>query len=406
MTTLQDPQGPPIPGAKIEPTFDSGLFRLMALAAGLSATALYFAQPLLHRLSTEFGMSAAQSSWLVTGAQAGYAVGLLLLVPLGDILRRGRFAVTLLLSTAALLVVATASVGGSMLVMATVAASMAAVGAQVLVPMAAGIAPEGSSGRAVGIVMSGVLSGGMLGRAASGVLADIAGWRSGYWVAAALLVVTALTLRRRLPADGAPSTRLTLGRYLRLLRSLITPLQQLPVLRRRTLVAALAMAAFTIQLSAVTLRLSVDPFGWSTTAIGIFSLLALVGIALMPLTGRIADAGHTRIVITVGLTFELGAWMLMLVAGSTVIGLAAGVVGLIVGQQAVMVATQAVVYALRPEARSRMNAILMASCFAAGAAGSALAAAAWSIAGWTGACVVAAILALLGLTTQLAARGR
>lgn len=378
----------------------------MALAAGLSATALYFAQPLLHRLSLEFGMSAAQSSWLVTGAQAGYAVGLLFLVPLGDILRRRRFAVTLLLLTATLLVVATVSVDGSMLFAATVAASIAAVGAQVLVPMAAGLAPEGRSGRAVGIVMSGVLSGGMLGRAGSGVLADIAGWRSGYWVAAGVLVVTALALYRRLPADVDPSAPFTVGRYLRLLRSLITPLQQLAVFRRRTLVAALTMSAFTIQLSVVTLRLSAAPFGWSTTAIGIFSLLALVGIALMPLTGRLADAGRTRIVISVGLVVEFGAWILMLVAGSTILGLSIGVVGLIVGQQAVIVASQALVYTLQPEARSRINAIFMASCFAAGAAGSALAAGAWSVAGWTGACVLAAALAFLALTTELLTRGR
>ena len=378
----------------------------MAVAAGLAASALYLAQPLLHRLSAEFGLSPAQASWLVTGAQVGYAAGLLLVVPLGDILRRNRLSAALLLLTAILLAGVTASVSGPMLIATTVASAVTAVGAQVLVPMAAALAPEGRTGRAVGVVMAGVLSGGLLGRAVSGVLADVADWRTAYWLAAGLLAVTAVILQRRLPTDVRQSPPLTPARYLRLLRSLITPLRELPALRRRTLVAALAMAAFTVQLSSVPLRLSGSPFDWTTTAIGVFSLLAITGVLLMPLTGRLADAGHARTTITVGLALELAGWLLMLATGSTVPGLAIGVIILIAGQQAVMAATQSIVYGLRPEARSRINAIFMTLCFAGGATGSALAGAAWSTGGWTGACVVAIVLAALGLVAQLVTRGR
>lgn len=383
-----------------------GLFRLMAVAAGLAATALYLAQPLLHRLSVEYALSPAQASWLVTGTQIGYAAGLLLVVPLGDVLRRGRLAAVLLLLTAAFMIVVTAATNGPMLIAATVASSVAAVGAQVLVPMAAALAPKGHSGRAVGTVMAGVLSGGLLGRAASGMLADVTGWRSGYWIIAVLLILTALILLRHLPTEAAPADPLTTGRYLRLLGSLIAPLRELPALRIRTLVAALAMAAFSVQLAAITLRLAAPPFGWGTAAIGAFSLLAIVGVVLMPLTGRLADAGHAEVTITIGLTLELGAWLLMLTTGSTILGLAAGIIALIAGQTAVMAATQTIVYALRPEARSRINAIFMTLCFTGGAVGSALAGSLWPIAGWTGACAVAIVLAALGLATQLLTRGR
>lgn len=383
-----------------------GLLRLMALGAGLAASALYLAQPLLDRFSSEYGLSAAQVSWLVTGTQIGYAAGLLLLVPLGDVLRPRRLSVALLLTTAVALTGVTAAPSGPVLIATTVAASVAAVGAQVLVPMAAGLAPGSRSGRAIGTVMAGVLSGGLISRAASGALADLTGWRSGYWITAGLLALTALSLLRRLPDGPNSPTHLTAARYLALLRSLITPLRELPALRRRALVAALGMSAFTVQLAAITLRLSGPPFAWSTTAIGAFSLLAVLGVTLMPLTGRLADAGHAETVITGGLVLELASWLLMLATGSTILGLAAGVVGLIVGQQAVMAASQSIVYALQPSARSRINSIFMTLCFAGGAAGSALAGSVWPTAGWTGACTVAIALATLGLTAHLVAHER
>jgi hypothetical protein len=134
---------------------NTGIFLLMALAAGLAASALYLAQPLLHRLSAEFDLMATQASWLVTGTQIGYAAGLLLLVPLGDVLRSSRLAVVLLLATALSLFAVTAAPSAPVLLGATTAASVGAVGAQVLVPMAAGMAPQGRSGRAVGTVMAG-----------------------------------------------------------------------------------------------------------------------------------------------------------------------------------------------------------------------------------------------------------
>jgi MFS family permease len=379
-----------------------GLFRLMAVAAGLSASALYLAQPLLDELSTAYDLSSAQASWLVTGTQVGYAAGLLFLVPLGDVVRRGRLSARLLLLTAALLATVTVSVDGQMLVVTTVAAAVAAVGCQVLVPMAAASAPDGGSGRAVSIVMAGILSGGLAARAVSGVLADLAGWRSGYWVVAGLLVCAALSLQRRVPEDPGPFQPLTPRRYLSLIRSLIGPLRELPMLRRSALVAALAMSAFTIHLAAITLRLSAPPFEWSTTAIGAFSLLAVVGPVVMPWTGRLADAGNARNIITAGLSLEVLAWALLLATDSTIVGLAAGVVMLVVGQQGVMAATQSRIYDLRPAARSRINAIFMALLFSGGAVGSALASAAWAVAGWRGACAVAIALAAVGLAVQLA----
>jgi predicted MFS family arabinose efflux permease len=378
----------------------------MALAAGLAASALYLAQPLLHRLSAEFDLMATQASWLVTGTQIGYAAGLLLLVPLGDVLRSSRLAVVLLLATALSLFAVTAAPSAPVLLGATTAASVGAVGAQVLVPMAAGMAPQGRSGRAVGTVMAGVLSGGLVGRAVGGVLADAIGWRSGYWIIATLLILTALLLGHRLPVAAEAPAPLTMARYRELLRSLVAPLRELPTLRARTLVAALAMAAFTVHLAAVTLRLADPPFAWGPGAIGLFSLLAIVGVAAMPLAGRVADAGRARTLITAGLTLELAAWILMLTTGSTIVGMAIGVVALISGQQAVMAATQSIVYALRPEARSRINAILMTLCFTGGAAGSALAGSIWSLAGWAGACTVAVVLAALGLLAHLVTRGR
>lgn len=369
---------------------------IMAVAAGLSVAGNYFAQPLLGLLRSELAMSTTAAGLTIAMAQVGYALGLGLLVPLGDRYSRRGLAAILLVGTGALLAVAGSSPNGSLLLMATGLAAVTSVGAQVLVPFAAEISAPDRRARSIGIVMAGVLAGGLVGRAFSGVVADLAGWRAVYWITAALLVVTAVVVLRLLPAGQRDTSDAT--RPLRLWRSTAMLLVELPALRGPITIAALAMASFTIHLTAITLLLVDSPYEWSPTTIGLVGLIGVVGPLSMPLAGRFVDGGHSRAVLLAGLLSATVGWLLMLPAqNGQVAWLIIGVVLINVGQTAMLNSSQTTCYELRPEARSRINAVFMTLFFAGGAVGGALAPIAWVNAHWTGTCLLGAVLVGTGL---------
>ncbi|GAA1071626.1 MFS transporter [Tsukamurella spumae] len=387
-------------------TAGPGLLRLMAVATGLSAASLYVAYPILDLLRDRFGMSDTTAGLLVTVAQAGYAAGLLLLVPMSDVVRRRPLALTLLTLTAAALVVAGAAQTGAVLLVASALAAVTAVGAQVIVPYAAELAGPREQAHAVGVVMSGVILGGLLSRFLSGVLTDAFGWRTPYFVLAAALLAAAAGLARTMPRHDPDRPGLTVERYRGLLASMIALVRAFPALRLRSVLAALSLASFVVQGAAVTFLLAGPRFGWTPTAIGTIGLLGAVGALSGPVIGRIVDRGHGALLTTVGLIAQPVAWCAMLLADGAG-GLSALIVGLVllgIGQQAVLNTSQAVLYALVPEARGRINAVFMGTFFIGGTLGSAATAALWPVAGWTGCCLLGVGLATTALVLYLAFR--
>ncbi|MFL1377844.1 MFS transporter [Nocardiopsis protaetiae] len=383
----------------------SAVLPVMAVAAGLSVAGNYFAQPLLGLLRVELGMTTTTAGLAVAAAQIGYAVGLGLLVPLGDRYARRGLAATLLAATGLLLALAGTAPTGWLLLAATALAAVTSVGAQVLVPFAAELAPPGRRARDIGIVMAGVLAGGLVGRAVSGVLAELAGWRTVYWATAVLLLIVAAVVWRVLPGGGGDRSEAT--RPLRLWRSTAALLADLPALRRPIATAALAMASFTVHLTVVTLLLVDAPYGWTPATIGLVGLIGVIGPLAMPLAGRLVDRGHPRAVLVTGLALAAAGWTVMLPAQHG--GLAWLLVGLVLlnaGQTAVLNASQTTAYDLRPQARSRINAVFMTLFFAGGAVGGALAPVVWVNAHWTGACLLGIGLVVLGLLVALAPRRR
>ncbi|MEU0492457.1 MFS transporter [Nocardiopsis sp. NPDC006139] len=383
----------------------SSALPVMAVAAGLSVAGNYFAQPLLGLLGSELGMSTTTAGLTVAAAQVGYAVGLGLLVPLGDRYARRGLAATLLAATGLLLALAGAAPTGWLLLAATALAAVTSVGAQVLVPFAAELAPPHRRARDIGVVMAGVLAGGLIGRAASGLVAELAGWRTVYWVTAVLLLAVAAVVWRVLPGGGGDRGEAT--RPLRLWRSTAALLVDLPALRRPIATAALAMASFTVHLTVVTLLLVDAPYGWTPAAIGLVGLIGVIGPLAMPLAGRLVDRGHPRAVLVTGLVLAATGWAVMLPAQNGGIAwLLVGLVLLNAGQTAVLNASQTTAYELRPQARSRINAVFMTLFFAGGAVGGALVPVVWVNARWTGACLLGAGLVALGLLVALAPRRR
>ncbi|MFD8174250.1 MFS transporter [Streptomyces sp. NPDC059709] len=374
----------------------SRVLPVMTLAAGLSVAGNYFAQPLLGLLRTELHMTTTTAGMVVAVSQIGYALGLAFLVPLGDRYPRRDLAASLLAATGVLLLLAGVAPNGPLLLAATGLVAVTSVGAQVLVPFAAELSAPDSRARNVGTVMAGVLAGGLIGRAFSGALADVAGWRSVYWVTAVLLLATAFAVRRVLPESRGDRTDET--RPGSLLRSTAALLVEVPALRRPVAVASLVMAGYTVHLVTITLLLVEEPYDWSTSTIGAVGLVGAVGPLCMPLAGRYVDRVHPRAVLLAGLLLSGLAWLVMLPARNGEVGwLIIGMIMINLGQTAMLNASQNTCYEMRPEARSRINAVFMTLFFTGGALGGALAPTVWSAYGWNGVCALAGAIAAVGL---------
>ncbi|MFJ9683204.1 MFS transporter [Streptomyces sp. NPDC101194] len=374
------------------PVAGRGLVLLMAVAAGLSVAGNYFAQPLLDIIELNLHIGVTAAGLIVTAAQAGYALGLILLVPLGDIVDRRRLAVALFALTALFLLLTAAAPSGPLLIAATLLTALTSVGAQVVVPFAAALAAPAERGRTVGVVMSGVLLGGLFGRLASGALSELGGWRTVYGVNALLVAVMAVLLHNRLPRlprhhDATPMP------YTGLLRSTLALLRQEPLLRWRAAIGAFSMASYSVQLTALTFLLTRPPFGWNAAAIGLFGLVGVIGVVGMNFAARLSDRGRVQAVSGTAAALLTLSWLPLLAGESSLLWLATGVISLNIAQQAGLNSAQNVIYGLRPEARNRINSGFMTVFFMGGATGAALASVVWSRAGWSGICLLGGVLA-------------
>lgn len=366
-----------------------GLLLLMSVATGLAVAGNYFAQPLLDLIGRELGLGATAAALVVTVAQAGYALGLILLVPLGDLMERRRLAVLLYAATAVFLLVSATAANGTVLLVGTALTALTSVGAQVVVPFAVSLASPAERGKVVGTVMTGLLLGLLLARTASGALSEVGGWRTVYWVNALLMALTAVLLRRFLPRLAGEGGSLT---YPGLLRSTVAMFRYEPLLRWRAGIGALSMASFSVLWTALTFLLARHPYDWSESAIGLFGLAGAAGALAATVAGRLADRGHVQIVTGAGTLLLLASWAAVAAGARSLVWLLIGVIALDLAHQAVLNSTQNVIYALRPAARNRINSAFMTSFFVGGAAGSALTSVVWVSGGWTGVCVLGASL--------------
>ncbi|MET7331600.1 MFS transporter [Nonomuraea sp. NPDC005650] len=366
-----------------------GLLLLMSVATGLAVAGNYFAQPLLDLIGRELDVGPSQAALVVTAAQGGYALGLILLVPLGDLVERRRLAVSLYAATAVFLLVSATAPNGTVLLAGAALTALTSVGAQVVVPFAATLADPAERGRVVGTVMTGLMLGLLLARTASGVLSELGGWRTVYWANAALMALMAVLLRVFLPRLGGDGGRLT---YLGLLRSTVAMFRHEPLLRWRAGIGALSLASFSVLWTALTFLLSRSPYDWPESAIGLFGLVGVVGALTATVAGRLADRGYVQVVTGAGTVLLVASWLALAAGAQSLIWLLAGVVVLDLAHQAVLNSSQNVLFALRPEARNRINSAFLTVFFAGGAVGSALASVVWVHGGWTGVFVLGAAL--------------
>jgi predicted MFS family arabinose efflux permease len=371
----------------------SRLVLLMAIACGAAVANIYYAQPLLSTIAHDFSVSDGTAGLLVTASQVGYAAGLVLLVPLGDLLERRRLITGILLITALALLATALAPSFSVLAAALLVVGVTSVVAQILVPLASSLAAEEERGRVLGKVMSGLLVGILVARTASGLLSELDGWRLVFAISAALMLALSLVLHRSLPRVR-PTTDLS---YPALLRSVGQLVRTQPTLRVRMIYGALGMGQFSVLWTTIAFLLAGKPYDYGDATIGLFGLVGLAGALAAQAAGRLADRGHHH--VSTGLCFGL---MLLswgaIAAGKTSLGaLIVGIAVLDLGIQGAQITNQSVIYALDPAARSRITTAYMTTVFASAAIFSALASAIYDSGGWSDVASLGGALAAIGV---------
>jgi predicted MFS family arabinose efflux permease len=348
---------------------------------------------LLHEVARTFHSGPGPTSAVITASQVGYAFGLLLIVPLGDLHPRRSLATRLFLLAAVALVACALAPELWFFAFASALVGVASVAGQVMIPFAADLAPEERRGRVVARIMTGLLMGILLARTVSGLVSQAAGWRAIYWLSAALMVCFALVLSRSLPTEGPRPHR----SYPGLVRSSLRLLTTEPVLRRRAWHGACAFAAFSVLWTTLAFLLSGSPYHYSNAVIGLFGLVGAAGILAANLAGKLADSERTRVTTVVAGALVAGSFALAWAGRTSLAALVVGIVVLDMGTQGMQITNQAVIYALRPDARSRINSAYMVCYFIGGAIGSVGAGAVYAVRGWAGVCLLGAGFGVLTL---------
>jgi predicted MFS family arabinose efflux permease len=381
-------------------TITKPLLYLFAITAGSSVGNLFSCQPILPLLQDAFHVSARQIGWVPTATQIGYALGILFIVPLGDMVSRRKLLLVMMsLMTLASLALALAPTYPALLVASAVLGAVS-IATQILTPLTAQLSDEASRGRHMGIIISGMLLGVLLSRTIAGYLAGAFGWTSVYFFAAGLSAILTVAL-----AATVPNTDIQYkGTYAALMRSLYDLVKRHATLRESMLFGALFFAAFNAFWATLDFLLLEPPFRYGAREAGLFGLIGAAGAFVAPVAGRVADKRDPRVTIGLGAAVSALAFGAMWLGQSVLWVLIIGTALMDMGIQAGHVTNQTRIYALDPASRSRFATIYVFSYFVGGAVGSATGSWAFAAWNWKGPClfglaVSVAVLAVYALGT-------
>jgi predicted MFS family arabinose efflux permease len=375
-------------------TLNRFLVLTMAAASGITVANLYYIQPLLAKIAGSFHVAEVNVSFAATLTQIGYALGMLMLLPLADIREKKSLILIILGCSAFALLFMAFARSSTALCAAAFAVGFTSVVPQLIVPLAAQLADPKERGRIIGIVMSGVLIGILVSRTFSGLIGQYLGWEAVYFIASALMVLLAVFLTLRLPRCPPVSK---MG-YAALFRSMSSLIKELPLLREASLNGGMMFAAFSVFWTTLSFLLAGPHYHLGADAAGLFGLVGVVGASAAPVAGRMADKRSTRFTIALGMGAVSLSYLCLLILGYQLAGLVIGVILLDLGVQSCQISNQARIHAISNEARNRINTVYMVSYFIGGAIGSYLGSFSYSHFGWPGVCAV-------GLLTQLSAIG-
>ena len=370
---------------------------LMTIGSGLVVANIYYNQPLLGKMAATFNVSEAKAGIIATLTQVGYALGLLFIVPLGDMLRRKKLILIdfglIILS----LLLAAFSPDIYILMLASLLIGIASVVPQLFIPLTAHLARPEVRGKAVGTVMSGLLIGILLSRTISGLVAEHLGWRAIFVIAASVMALLWLAIFLLLP-EVQPEYK---GTYKSLMQSLVPLIKKESLLRLAAVRGAFAFASFGAFWGSLVFLLEAPPFNAGSDVAGAFGLVGAVGALAAPLVGRASDKGLTKNMVSIMVLMVMLSYAIFGFFSYSIIGLVAGIILLDLGIQATHIANQTTVFSLNPQARNRLNTIYMFTYFVGGASGTFLATQAWQHWQWPGVVAVGFAFSFLSLMVHL-----
>ncbi|MCW2614575.1 MAG: arabinose efflux permease family protein [Frankiales bacterium] len=371
---------------------------LLAVTAGFAVAGNYYAQPLLPAIAADLDLSTQGAGLVVTLTQLGYAAGLLLLVPLGDVVSRRRLVLLLVAGSAASLAGTALAPSPTVLYPAVLLVGLLSVLAQLIVVCAAAMSDERDRGRVIGRVIGAMAVGIVLARSGGGIVADTGDWRRTYWLAAALMALQLPLLWRVLPRTLDVPVQ---GGYAAALRTVARLLRREPVLRRRIVYGTVVFAGYAGLWTSLPFLLAAPPYDLSSSAIGLFGLAGVAAVAAASFAGRVVDRGYAHRLTGASLVLLLGGWAALWFGRSVLAGVVVGIVVLEASLRLVTISNTSEIYRLRPEALSGLTSAYMTCIFAAGAAGSAGAAVVYDRWEWVGVCSAGAATTLLLLAGWL-----
>lgn len=375
------------------PSMTPGLTLLFAVASGAAVGNLYWAQPLLDAIAHDFDAAPAEAGWLVTATQLGYAVGILLIVPLGDVLDRRRLIAVMMLASVVVLLACALAPSFGFLLVALCLLGVTTIAGQILTPLAGDLAEDRQRGRVLGTVVAGILTGILASRTISGLVATLGGWRAVYAAAAVVVVVLGVLLWRTLP----PLERKAQVPYPRLIASVGAVIVKERAVRWTLALSTTGFAAFTLFWTSLTFLLAGPPFHYPVSAIGLFGLVGIAGAVTAQRAGRLHDRGLSLPATGIAWVLVLASFVLAAFAGASVWLVVAVVFLLDVAIQGQNVLNQTRLLSLSHEARSRLNTAYVTSNFIGGAIGSGVAALLWAAGGWTAIAVAGIAMSGWGL---------
>lgn len=365
----------------------------MAICCGLIVANLYYCQPLIPLIAHDFGINEAEASSITYITQLGYAAGLLLFVPLGDLLeRKQQILVTTTISLMALLGVAFTK-SFILLQILCFLIGLFSIVPQLIIPLAASLSSDEKRGSVIGLVMGGLLIGIVSSRSLSGYIGHVFGWRQMYFTAATICFLLVLLMQRFFP-ESRPSYK---GNYRTLMLSIVQYVKTYPQLRMAGLSNALSFASISSFWVTMVLFLSAAPFAFNTVQIGLFGIIGASGALAAPLVGKRSsgDLPTVKKISLLGLLLQLLAYVGFYFTGSSIFLLIVGIILVDIGHQALQISNQTLIYALKPEARNRFNTVFMTTTFIGGAIGSALGIFLYHLGGWDTFCIGISILIIL-----------
>jgi predicted MFS family arabinose efflux permease len=382
-----------VPVTDAEPGLSSLQVTLLAFGAGALVANIYYSQPLLSAIASDFRISVSAVGTVAMLSQLGTAAGMFAFVPMGDTKERRGLIVRLVLAASLTLILMATVRNFWWLTIASFGVGLTGSVVHVIVPYAAHLALPARRGATIGAVLSGLLLGILLARTVSGFAGAWLGWRAMYWIAAGLMLVVAALFQSRLPKSG-PVVQMS---WWTSIRSTVQLMRTFPTLREAAILGGVFFSCFSAFWTTLVFFLRTPPYHYGSAVAGSFGLVGAAGAAGAPLIGRIADRYGARRNVLIGLLTALCSFFLLYFLGQRLWGLIVAVILLDLGVQAGHVSNQTRIYSLAPEARSRLNMVYMVCYFVAGAAGSYVGTILWTRFGWSGVCFGGIGILLLGL---------